>query len=203
MQALMLDNLTGPVAYMVLAGGLLLGAFGLPIPASLIATLAGGMVADGDLDPGATLVVALTACLAGDLLGYALGRQLGRRVLEPDHWYSLNPRWLGGLDAWFSRWAGLAMLLTRSVFAIAGAAVNLLAGASRQRLSAFLAYDLLGRGVWVVLFVGAGYVAAGTATTMAGADLLSTLSGPLGLAGMAAIGVMARSPRLLAQPVKR
>ena len=39
---------------------------GLPLPAGLIATVAGTLVADGDLDAVLTLLIALVACMLGD-----------------------------------------------------------------------------------------------------------------------------------------
>jgi hypothetical protein len=64
-------------------------------------------------------------------------------------------------------------LLSRSLVAIVGPAVNLLAGASRQRVGSFLAYDLAGRLTWVAVYVGLGYAFAGRLE--AAADLASGL----------------------------
>jgi membrane-associated protein len=203
MQSAMLDALNGPIPYIVLAAGLLLGSFGLPVPTSLMATVAGTLAADGDLDPAATVSIALAACLAGDLLGYAVGRYLGPRVVRQNRWISVNPRWFASVEPSFVRRSGLVLVLTRSVLAIGASLVNLLAGATRQNVASFVVYDLLGRGLWVAMFVGAGYALAGSATGVAEADVLSGLSGPLGLAGIAVVFAMLQSPRLSPAPTKR
>jgi membrane protein DedA with SNARE-associated domain len=170
--------------YPILGLTLLLGALGLPVPASLAATVAGALLAAGDLSPSPTLLVALGACIGGDLIGYGVGR-LGGTELTRRHgqWLGLRGQRVYQLEMLFRRWAGPTLLLSRSFLAIVAPAVNLLAGASRERLLVFLTYDTIGRAIWVVTFVGLGYAFAGSAETAA--DLASSLSGLLGLVGLA------------------
>ncbi len=182
--------------YPILALVLLLGAIGMPVPSSLVATVAGTLMAEGDLDLVPTVLIALAACLLGDLAGYGIGR-VGGRELAGRHGrlIGVGARRLSQMEGLFQRWAGPTLLLSRSLLAIAGSAINLLAGASRLRLSVFLAYTLVGRLVWVALFVGLGYAFAGSAETAA--DLASSLSG---LAGMAVVTILvavaaARAPK--------
>jgi membrane protein DedA with SNARE-associated domain len=80
--------------YPILVLVLVLGALGLPLPAGLVATVAGTLVAEGYLNPVVTIFVALTACMLGDLAGYAIGRRGGRELA------GRHGRWLGiGLSA--------------------------------------------------------------------------------------------------------
>ena len=83
----------------------------------------------------------------------------------------------------FRRWAGPSLILSRSLVAIAGPAINLLAGASRQNIRAFLAYDTTGRVLWVAVYGGLGYAFASNPVTAA--DLASSVSVVLGLGGLA------------------
>ena len=55
----------------------------------------------------------------------------------------------------FRRWGGLTVLLTRTLISHLSSIVSLLAGLHRYRLSAFLAYDMLGRAIWTLAYMGA------------------------------------------------
>jgi membrane-associated protein len=170
--------------YMILMLVLLLGALGLPMPAGLIATVAGTLVADGDLDPVLTLLIALVACMLGDLAGYAIGRRGGRELAgRHGRWLGMGAARLAQAEVLFEHWAAPTLLLSRSLVAIVGPAVNLLAGASGLRVSTFLVYDLAGRLLWVAAYVGLGYAFAGRVDTAA--DLASGLGGLLGVVGLA------------------
>jgi membrane-associated protein len=181
--------------YPILALTLLLGALGVPVPASLAATVAGALVAAGDLSPYPTLLVALGACVGGDLIGYGIGRFGGDELTRRHgHWLGLRGQRITQVETLFRRWAGPTLVLSRSFLAIVAPAVNLLAGASRENPLVFLTYDTIGRTIWIVTFVGLGYVFAGSAETAA--DLASSLSGLLGLAGLALlVGVVAGGRR--------
>jgi membrane protein DedA with SNARE-associated domain len=195
MQLIGMDALGGPYAYGALGLGLLLGAFGLPVPTTLLATLGGALVAGGELDPLATVGIALLACVLGDLGGYAVGRRGGRHLLRRQQLR------LAQAEQLFSRWAALTLLLSRSVLSIAGAAVNITAGATGQPLASFAGYSLLGRAIWVALFVGLGYLGADRAA--AAADLVSGLSGLLGMLGIAGLVLLAARPRPLLAHAER
>ena len=181
--------------YPILALTLLLGALGVPVPASLAATVAGALVAGGDLSLDRTLLVGLAACVGGDLLGYGAGRFGGGELTRRHgHWLGLRGQRIYQVESLFRRWAGPTLLLSRSALAIVAPAVNLLAGASRENPLVFLTYDTIGRLIWMVAFVGLGYVFAGSAETAA--DVASSLSGLLGLAGLALlVGVVASGRR--------
>jgi membrane-associated protein len=172
--------------YPILMLVLVLGALGLPLPAGLVATVAGTLVAEGDLNPVVTILVGLTACMLGDLAGYAIGRRGGRELAgRHGRWLGIGAERLTQAEALFERWAAPTLLLSRSLVAIVGPAVNLLAGASRQRVDSFLAYDLAGRLTWVAVYMGLGYAFAGRLE--AAADLASGLGGLLGVAGIALV----------------
>lgn len=185
--------------YPILGIALLLGSVGVPIPASLVATVSGTLVADGDLDPIPTLLVALVACVVGDLVAFGIGR-LGGRQFARRHgrWVGMGAKRLLQVEALYLRWAGPTLVLSRSLLAIVAPAVSLVAGASGQSLRVFLTYATIGRLVWVCTFVSLGYMFADSAETAA--DLASSLSGLLGIAllaglvGITAAGSHQREP---------
>jgi membrane protein DedA with SNARE-associated domain len=176
--------------YPILGIALLLGAIGIPVPASLVATVAGTLLADGDLSPLPTVLVALAACVLGDVIGFIVGRVGGHRFARRHgRWLGVGAKRLVQAELLFLRWAGPTLLLSRSFLAIVAPAVNLLAGASSQKMRAFIAYDVLGRLAWTAIFVGLGYVFAGSAETAA--DFASSLSGLIGLGAVACLVALA------------
>jgi membrane protein DedA with SNARE-associated domain len=130
--------------YWIVFTAILLDNAGLPIPGELL-LLAFGMVAkDGHLDPLLGLAVAALAALAGDSLGYWIGRLGGQRFLARA---GRQPRFKPGqLSLVFGRF-------------VVGARVLLapLAGVTRMPFPRFLAFDAIGCFVWAGLFILIGY----------------------------------------------
>ena len=158
------DLLAAVIVYGYPALGLmaLFGAIGLPLPTGLATVVAGSLSAAGQLSWAWSASVALTASVAGDAIGYALGRLVSREFLER------RARWLGYTAArharvasLFSRLGGLSVLLSRTLVSHLSSIVNVFAGASRYRLDRFLVLAVLGRLLWTSAYLGLGY-AAGT-----------------------------------------
>jgi membrane protein DedA with SNARE-associated domain len=141
---------------------LLLGAIGLPLPTGLSTVVAGALSAEGKISWALAALIALTASVVGDAVGFALGRLLSREFLER------RARWLGysaarhaRVEALFNRWGGFGVLLSRTLVSHLSSVVNLFAGASRYRLDRFLALAVIGRLLWTSAYLGLGY-AVGT-----------------------------------------
>ena len=176
--------------YAILALVLVLAAIGVPLPASLAATVAGALLAEGDLGLVPTVVIAVGACVVGDMVGFGIGRLGGRELTRRyGRWFGMSAARLAQADALFGRWSGPTLLLSRSLLAIIGSAINLLAGASRLRFRVFLGYALLGRVLWVAIFVGLGYALASGPEDVA--DVASSVSGLVGIAGVVVLLALA------------
>jgi membrane protein DedA with SNARE-associated domain len=171
--------------YPILFLTLFVAAVGLPLPSGLIAAVAGALVASGSLELGPTLAIALAACMLGDLSGYAIGRWGGNFAARHGRWLGASNQRLSQAQTIYQRWAAPTLLLSRSLVAIIGPAINVLAGLSRQSLASFGTYDALGRLAWVILYVGLGFVFAGS--VQAAADLAGSLGGLLGVLGIAVV----------------
>lgn len=177
--------------YPVLALTLLLGAIGLPVPTGLSAAVAGSLAAQGSMSWAWAGAVAVTASVLGDAIGYGLGRVLSRQFLER------HGRWLGytaarraRVESLFTRWGGVGVLLSRTLASHLSAVLNLLAGASRYRLPAFLVFTLVGRMLWTSAYLGVGYSVG--ANLEAAASFLTNLSILLvSLAVLLALGLVA------------
>jgi len=184
--------------YPVLFTVLFLGALGLPVPAGPLATVAGSLAMQGELNWALVCALSVAASVSGDLTGYAAGRVMTPGFL--DRW----GRWIGytkanrqRLDALYARWGGLTLILTRSLVAYIGAIASILAGAGRYRLDRFVALSVIGRLLWTAPYFGLGYTV--------GSDL-EIASGFLGylslllIAGAVAIGSATLHLRLRRAP---
>ena len=185
--------------YPVLGLTLLLGAIGLPLPTGLSAAVAGSLVARGSMDWAWAGATAAIASVLGDLIGYGLGRVLSGKFLERHGWWlGYTPARQGRIQLLFDRWGGLGVLLSRTLASHLSAVLNLLAGASRYRLDAFVVFTITGRVIWTSAYLGLGYGVGSNLEAAAG--FLTNLSLLLvSLAVLVALGfvTLARSTRRL------
>ncbi|MFN3658122.1 MAG: DedA family protein [Pseudolabrys sp.] len=164
--------------YPALAATFLFGAMGAPLPTGLVAVLAGSLAALGHVQWVAAAAVTILASLAGDALAYLVGR------LVSEGFINRHGRWIGysgnrrtRVQALFARWGGVTVLFTRTLASHSSSIMSLLAGLSRYRLSAFLAYSAVGRLVWTSAYLGLGF-ALGSHIDAA-SQFLANLSGLL------------------------
>ena len=144
MTAELLIGLFVAYGYWIVFTAILLDNAGLPIPGELLLLAFGIFAKDGQLDPVLGLVVAASAAMAGDSLGYWIGRLGGARVLAR---LGRRPRFQPG-DA--------SIVFGRFVI---GARVLLapLAGVARMPFGRFLVFDSVGCLVWAGAFILIGY----------------------------------------------
>jgi membrane protein DedA with SNARE-associated domain len=166
-----------------------LSCLALPIPSSMVMLTAGAFVASGDLPAASTAAMALGGAIAGDQVGYALGRQSAGFVSR------LGPKSAALVDrarALTDRHGGLGVFLSRWLFSPLGPYVNLVAGATRMGWLRFTIWDFLGEAVWVGLYLGTGYAFADQIE--AAAELAANFSGVLAAGAVAAgLGLSLRS----------
>ena len=178
--------------YPVLGLTLLLGTMGAPFPSALSVVVAGSLIAQGQMSWFWSGTIAVTCSVLGDIVGYGLGRLLGREFLERrGRWFGFTAARRAQVELLFHQWGGLCVLLSRSLISFLSSAVNLLAGAGRYRLRVFLPFVIVGRLIWTLGYLGLGY---GFAVVLeASADFLSSLSVLLlALAALAVLGFMIR-----------
>ena len=148
--------------YWIVFTAILLDNAGLPIPGELMLLAFGVVAKDGHLDVVLGLVVAATAALLGDSLGYWIGRLGGARVMAR---LGRAPRFTPGhASVVFGRFViGARVLLAP------------LAGLTRMPFHRFVAFDALGCLVWAGLFIVIGYASGMKLETMqVGLQMVST-----------------------------
>ncbi|MEA2801613.1 MAG: hypothetical protein QOG78_1366 [Rhodospirillaceae bacterium] len=128
------------------------------------------------------IIVAAAAAVAGDNIGYVIGRSIGLRLLERyGRYIRLNEARLRLGQYLFLRHGGKIVFFGRFVaFLRAFAAV--LAGANRMRWLYFLIMNALGGICWAVLFGGGAYLFGETIRQVAGPIGLLLLMAAIGLA---------------------
>lgn len=130
---------------------------GMVLPGETVAVLAGAAAALGRTSLVSVLLVVLAAAVIGDHVGYAVGRQFGRRL----HRRVTNParrKRLNGAEALLRTRGGLAVFLGRWTPFVRSVMPSL-AGISGMPYAKFAAWDLLGAGSWAMASVLAGFAA--------------------------------------------
>ena len=173
----------------VLFGALLVGAAGVPLPASLLLVAAGSFVNQGELDLWPVLALSASGAVLGDQLGYAVGRWGGRRLARRFGRLVGGEEKVSKAEEWLKRRGGLGVFLSRWLLTPLGPVVNLTAGASEYPWPRFLLFDALGEALWVALYVLLGKLFSDRVQEMS--DLLGDLTWAiLGLAAAAVLGVV-------------
>lgn len=164
----------------LLAISTFLSCLALPVPASILMLAAGGFVAAGDLSLTGCFLSSLIGAIAGDQLGYLLGRKGGASIIQ-----RLGKRAapISKASEYLSKKGGMAVFLSRWLVSALGPYVNFAAGASGLNWARFTIWEVLGEVLWVGLYIGLGRSFMGN---------LSAASGmALNILGLLAVGVVA------------
>jgi membrane protein DedA with SNARE-associated domain len=162
--------------YPALGLTLLLGAIGLPLPGGLAAAVAGSLAAQGRMNWLSAGAVIVAASIAGDAVTYALGRLLGRKILERHgRWFGYTPARHARTQRAFEHWGALTVFVTRTFASHFSSVASLLAGMSRYSLGKYLPVTVAGRMVWTAAYLALGYAIGGD--LQAAAAFLTNLSG--------------------------
>ena len=166
---------------------------GLFVPGESVVTLAAGLEGGFSL----TLAAGTTGALAGQLLGYAVGRALGPRLRRTRLGRRIGEqRWLTAES--YLRDHGATALVAARFLAVVHAVVPIMAGVARMPLGRFLAWSALGTTIWVTLFAGLGAIGAGA---VGGTGLLLVAVGVSLLGALPMAGRLLRRRPAVAAPV--
>jgi membrane protein DedA with SNARE-associated domain len=155
-----MDSLRAVIAhwgYLAIFGFVLAGNIGVPVPENSILWIAGYFVWKGRLSLPLVLLVGIGAAVAGDNLGYWLGRRYGQRVVDRfSRTVRLPPPRLERMRQFVQRYGPWAVFLARFVTGLRFMA-GPLAGSLGLPPRAFFLANVLGALCYVPLMVGAGY----------------------------------------------
>jgi membrane-associated protein len=132
------------------------------LPGDSLLFAAGALAATGAMDVRLVLVLLVIAAIAGDAVNYAVGRNIGARVIrlaevDPRWRRWINPAHIRKAHEFFERHGGKAIVLGRFM-PIVRTFVPFVAGAADMSYSSFAFYNVAGAIAWVGICVGAGYI---------------------------------------------
>lgn len=149
--------------YPMLWFAVFIAAVGAPLPIALVLLATGAFATLGDFNFFFLLAITISASVAGDNIGYLVGRKWGSQALN---WLEqsrlgkrlLSPNAISRSRAYFNKHGGWAVFLTRFLVAALGGIVNLVAGSELFPYRAFLAYDIAGETIGAVLPLMLGFI---------------------------------------------
>lgn len=143
--------------YLGLLVFVLLGNLGLPFPEESVLGVAGFLVWQGGFQLPVVLLVGIVSAVAGDSLGYYIGRRFGHRtVARYGLWARLTPPRVETMRRFVKRYGPLGVFLARFVVGLRFLA-GPLAGSLDLPWRSFLIANILGALCYVPIMVGAGY----------------------------------------------
>lgn len=176
-----LISLPGQLGYLILFAFVTMESAGVPVPGETALLAAGALARHGDFHIELVILVAATAAIVGDNIGYLIGRTGGRRLLErPGPFERERRELLRRGEPFFQRHGPKAVFLGRWIAGLRIAAAWL-AGINRMPWPVFAFWNAAGGIVWA-----------------ASVGLLAYYAGPaaervfkvLGVAGVATAGVL-------------
>ena len=164
-----LATLPGPLLLAVVCGAALLETAvlaGLVLPGELVVLLGASIAAGGAAAPPLVVVAAASGAVAGDGVGFALGRRLGPRLRTGRLGRLVGERRWQGAEAFLARSGGRAVVAARFVGLVRPLAPPL-AGLSGLPYRRFLPASVLGAVLWSILLVALGTAAGSSARAVA------------------------------------
>lgn len=147
--------------YPVLWAIVFVAAAGLPLPTVLLLLAAGAFAGSGDFNLALLLLITFSASVAGDSLGYWIGRLWGTKVLNwlerPRRRPLISPQVVARSRKEFDAHGGWGVFLSRFLVSALGGVINLLAGADPYPYRRFLVFDATGEALGVGIPLVLGY----------------------------------------------
>jgi membrane protein DedA with SNARE-associated domain len=162
-------SLPGPLAhlaplldhygYWAVGGLILVEDFGVPAPGETILIAAAVYAGAGQLNVAVVALIALAAAIAGDNIGYLIGRSGGRAFVHRwGRYVLLTPERFHRAEAFFTRRGGAVVIVARFIEGLRQAN-GIIAGTTGMHWLRFLACNTLGAALWVGLWTSLGYAA--------------------------------------------
>lgn len=183
----------GPLALLLVMAvvfaetGLLLGFF---LPGDSLLFLAGALVASGVIHLPIWLVAlgVFSAAVAGDQVGYLIGRRLGPAVFtRPDSRFFTQEH-AARARAFFTRHGQVAVIVARFM-PVVRTFVPVVAGVGTMPRRRFTSYNVVGALIWAVGIVAAGFLFGGIGFVAAHIELITISMAGVSLVP-AAVGIV-------------
>lgn len=129
--------------------GVFVEGFGIPAPGESLIVASALLASQGKMSIVAALLVGWCAAVAGDNIGYAIGRFGGRRlVLRRGRYVGIREQHLEHVERFFRRYGGGIVVIAR-FFEVLRQLNGVVAGIGGMSWWRFLAFNGLGAALWV------------------------------------------------------
>jgi membrane protein DedA with SNARE-associated domain len=153
--------------YLAVAGFIFFEDFGVPLPGETMLIAASLYAGAGHLNVWLVGVIAFVAAVAGDNIGYVIGRFGGRELVERFGKYVLlTPDRLDRAEAFFERHGGKVVTIARFVEGLRQLN-GIIAGVAEMHWARFVLFNALGAALWVGIWTSLGYLAGNHVETIA------------------------------------
>lgn len=125
------------------------------LPGDSLLFAVGAFCAKGSLDLTACLGLLFVAAVLGDTINYFIGKRVGERVFQ------IKSRWIKQehllkTQTFYEKHGGKTIILARFL-PIVRTFAPFIAGVGKMQYNKFLAYNVVGGAIWVLLFTLLGY----------------------------------------------
>jgi membrane-associated protein len=149
-----ITNYGSPALFVVVA----IAAVGVPLPVTLLLVVTGSLVQQGAMGMWPAITIAAVGSVAGDQIGFAVGRWGGKRLVKKFNGLLGSPERIKTLDAKAKRWGGAGVFFSRWLVTPLGPWINLASGAADYSWLQFTLWDFLGESFGAALYIWLGLV---------------------------------------------
>jgi membrane-associated protein len=133
--------------------GMMVGVF---LPGDTLLLSAGVLAATGKLSITTTILVIALAAIAGDNVGYEIGKRLGPRLFRKKDGVIFRKEYIDKAEVFYEKHGSKTMLLAHFIPVVRSFA-PVTAGASKMNRKLFVVYDAIGDIAWAVVTTLFGY----------------------------------------------
>lgn len=134
--------------------------FGVIFPGDSLLFTAGLFAAKGLISFPLLLLVCIVAAIAGDQIGYLIGKKLGPKLFTRKETFFFKKSYLEKTKAFYAKHGVKTIIIARFIPIVRTFAPTL-AGAGEMDYKTFTKYNIVGGILWVLLFCYLGYFLAG------------------------------------------
>ncbi len=126
------------------------------LPGDSLLFAAGALSAIGSMNVWLVIFILFLASVIGDAANYWIGYYFGQRMIENKKLKMIKKEHVDKAQTFYKKYGGKAIILSRFV-PIVRTFAPFVAGVGKMRYRSFLAYNMVGGLVWIVLFIFLGY----------------------------------------------
>lgn len=143
--------------YWVVGVGIFLECMGVPFPGETVLIVGGVAASLGHMNLAAVIIIAATAAILGDNVGYLIGKRFGRKIIKKFEKFPLfHYKHIDRAERFFKNHGNKTVFIGRFT-AILRTYAALFAGVFDMHYSTFFIYNLTGGILWATIFGFVGF----------------------------------------------